>query len=111
MPRVSPNESLISEQSIGTIREGSFGGLCFGNGGLEVLGMAQNHGAELQRQGFEKVYFVIVGPSFKEGDLKKADGRVVGVSHPERQLAHSFGADAPGRGLHPRSEQVLARRF
>jgi hypothetical protein len=37
----------------------------------KFLEYAQNHGAELQRQGFEKVYFVVVGSSFKEGDLNK----------------------------------------
>lgn len=25
----------------------------------------------MQRQGFDKLYFVVVGPSFKDGDLKK----------------------------------------
>ncbi|HEV3136593.1 MAG TPA: hypothetical protein VGZ26_01795 [Pirellulales bacterium] len=30
-----------------------------------------NHGKELQRQGFEKLYFVVVGPSFRESDLTR----------------------------------------
>ncbi len=32
---------------------------------------AQHHGVELQGQGFEKLYFVVVGSSFKEADLRK----------------------------------------
>ena len=62
-----------------------------------IIDAKGSFGAELQRRGFEKVYFVVVASSFKDGDLKKTDGRVVVVSDPERQLTHSFGADAHGR--------------
>jgi hypothetical protein len=46
-------------------------GYVLGTEDRKFLEYAQNHGAELQRQGFERVYFVVVGSSFKEGDLKK----------------------------------------
>jgi hypothetical protein len=46
-------------------------GYVLGTEDRKFLEYAQYHGAELQRQGFEKVYFVVVGSSFKEGDLKK----------------------------------------
>jgi len=46
-------------------------GYLLGTEDRKFLEYAQNHGSELQRQGFEKVYFVVVGSSFKEGDLKK----------------------------------------
>jgi Holliday junction resolvase len=46
-------------------------GYVLGTEDRKFLEYAQNHGAELQRQGFEKVYFVVVGSSFKEGDLNK----------------------------------------
>jgi hypothetical protein len=35
------------------------------------LEYAQSQGKELQRQGFEKIYLVAVGSSFRESDLKK----------------------------------------
>lgn len=37
----------------------------------KFLEYARNHGTELKRQGFENIYFVVVGSSFKESDLKK----------------------------------------
>jgi hypothetical protein len=46
-------------------------GYILGTEDRKFLEYAQKHGAELQRQGFEKAYFVVVGSSFKEGDLPK----------------------------------------
>jgi len=46
-------------------------GYVLGTEDRKFLEYARSHGAELQRQGFEKIYFVVVGSSFKEGDLKK----------------------------------------
>ena len=37
----------------------------------KFLDYAVKHGAELLQQGFEKIYVVVVGPSFRESDLKK----------------------------------------
>jgi hypothetical protein len=37
----------------------------------KFLEYARNHGTELKRQGFENIYFVVVGSLFKESDLKK----------------------------------------
>lgn len=37
----------------------------------KFLEYARNHGAELKGRGFENIYFVVVGSSFKDGDLKK----------------------------------------
>lgn len=47
------------------------GGYLLGTEDRKFLEYARQQGAELQRQGFEKLYFVVVGPSFKDGDLKK----------------------------------------
>jgi hypothetical protein len=47
------------------------GGYVLGTEDRKFLEYAHDHGAELQRQGFEKLYFVLVGPSFKDSDLKK----------------------------------------
>jgi hypothetical protein len=77
----------------------------------KFLEYAQNHGAELQRQGFEKVYFVIVGRSFKEGDLKKLTDAL--SASPIRSV-NLLTASAVMRLVEDsirRSEQVLARRF
>jgi hypothetical protein len=46
-------------------------GYVLGTEDRKFLEYAQNHGAELRRQGFENLYFVVVGSSFKEGDLRK----------------------------------------
>lgn len=46
-------------------------GYVLGTEDRKFLEYAQTHGAELQRQGFEKIYFVVVGSSFKESDLRK----------------------------------------
>jgi hypothetical protein len=37
----------------------------------KFLEYARNHGTELKRQGFDNIYFVVVGGGFREGDLKK----------------------------------------
>jgi Holliday junction resolvase len=46
-------------------------GYVMGTEDRKFLEYSRNHGAELQRQGFEKIYFMVVGSSFKENDLKK----------------------------------------
>jgi hypothetical protein len=46
-------------------------GYVLGTEDRKFLEYARKHGAQLQLQGFEKLYFVVVGSSFKEGDLKK----------------------------------------
>ncbi len=46
-------------------------GYVLGTEDRKFLEYARSHGAELQRQGFENLYFVVVGPAFKEGDLRK----------------------------------------
>ena len=46
-------------------------GYTLGTEDRKFLEYALNHGKELQRQGFEKVYLVVVGSSFRESDLKK----------------------------------------
>ena len=46
-------------------------GYVLGTEDRKFLEYARSHGAELQRKGFERLYFVVVGPSFKEGDRKK----------------------------------------
>ncbi|HLZ51743.1 MAG TPA: hypothetical protein VKP61_13410 [Candidatus Acidoferrum sp.] len=46
-------------------------GYVLGTEDRKFLEYARNHGAELQRQGIERVYFIVVGSSFKESDLKK----------------------------------------
>ena len=46
-------------------------GYTLGTEDRKFLEYALDHGKELQRQGFEKVYLVVVGSSFRESDLKK----------------------------------------
>jgi hypothetical protein len=46
-------------------------GYVLGTEDRKFLEYARSHGAELQRQGYDKLYFVVVGSAFKEGDLKK----------------------------------------
>jgi hypothetical protein len=46
-------------------------GYALGTEDRKFLEYAQSHGKELQRQGFEKIYLVVVGSSFRESDLKK----------------------------------------
>ena len=46
-------------------------GYVLGTEDRKFLEYARNHGTELQRQGFENLYFVIVGSAFKDGDLRK----------------------------------------
>jgi hypothetical protein len=46
-------------------------GYVLGTEDRKFLEYARSHGAELRGQGIEKVYFVVVGSSFKESDLKK----------------------------------------
>jgi hypothetical protein len=46
-------------------------GYMLGTEDRKFLDYAVNHGKELQRQGFEKLYFVVVGPSFRESDLTR----------------------------------------
>jgi hypothetical protein len=48
-----------------------FGGYVLGTEDRKFLEYARDQGAELQRQGFDKLYFVVVGPSFRDGDLNK----------------------------------------
>lgn len=47
------------------------GGYVLGTEDRKFLEYARNQGTELRHQGFENIYFVVVGSSFKEGDLKK----------------------------------------
>jgi hypothetical protein len=46
-------------------------GYALGTEDRKFLEYALTHGKELQRQGIEKVYLVVVGPSFRESDLKR----------------------------------------
>jgi hypothetical protein len=51
----------------------------------QFLEYAVKHGKELQSQGFDKIYFVVVASSFREGDLKQlaeylSDSRLRSVS-------------------------------
>lgn len=46
-------------------------GYTLGTEDRKFLEYAVNHGKELQRQGIDKIYLVVVGSSFREGDLKK----------------------------------------
>lgn len=46
-------------------------GYVLGTEDRKFLEYARSHGAELQRQGYENLYFVVVGSAFKEGDLRK----------------------------------------
>ncbi len=47
------------------------GGYVLGTEDRKFLEYARSHGGKLQREGFEKIYFVVVAPSFKERDLEK----------------------------------------
>src|SRR5208282_4358692 len=47
------------------------GGYVLGTEDRKFLEYARAQGTELKRQGFDNLYFVVVGPSFKDGDLKK----------------------------------------
>ncbi len=46
-------------------------GYALGTEDRKFLEYAVNHGKELQRQGFDKIYFVVVGSSFRDSDLTK----------------------------------------
>jgi len=46
-------------------------GYALGTEDRKFLDYAITHGKELHRQGFDHVYFVVVGPSFRESDLKR----------------------------------------
>jgi len=46
-------------------------GYALGTEDRKFLEYALTHGKELQRQGFERIYLVVVGSSFRESDLKK----------------------------------------
>ncbi len=46
-------------------------GYILGTEDRKFLEYARTQGSELKRQGFENLYFVVVAPSFREGDLKK----------------------------------------
>ena len=46
-------------------------GYVLGTEDHKFLEYARAQGTELKRQGFENLYFVVVGPSFRDGDLKK----------------------------------------
>ena len=47
------------------------GGYVLGTEDRKFLEYARAQGTELKRQGFDSLYFVVVGPSFRDGDLKK----------------------------------------
>jgi hypothetical protein len=47
------------------------GGYVLGTEDRKFLEYARSQGAELKRQGFDNLYFVVVGPSFRDGDLSK----------------------------------------
>jgi hypothetical protein len=46
-------------------------GYVLGTEDRKFLEYAKSHGADLQRQGYENLYFVVVGSSFKGGDPEK----------------------------------------
>lgn len=46
-------------------------GYVLGTEDRKFLEYANHHGRELQRQGLDRLYFIVVGPSFKESDLQK----------------------------------------
>ena len=46
-------------------------GYVMGTEDRKFLEYSRSHGVQLQRQGFDRIYFVVVGSSFKQGDLKK----------------------------------------
>ena len=46
-------------------------GYVLGTEDRKFLENARSQGAELKRQGFDNLYFVVVAPSFKDSDLKK----------------------------------------
>ena len=46
-------------------------GYTLGTEDRKFLEYAVTHSTELQKQGFEGIYLVVVGPSFRESDLKK----------------------------------------
>ena len=46
-------------------------GYALGTEDRKFLEYAVTHSKELQRKGFESIYFVVVGPSFRESDLRK----------------------------------------
>jgi len=46
-------------------------GYSLGTEDRKFLEYSCSHGIELQRQGYEKIYFVVVGPNFRESDLGK----------------------------------------
>ncbi|MBB6144279.1 hypothetical protein HNQ77_002231 [Silvibacterium bohemicum] len=46
-------------------------GYVLGTEDRKFLEYANYHGRELQRQGLDRLYFIVVGPSFRESDLKK----------------------------------------
>jgi hypothetical protein len=59
-------------------------GYALGTEDRKFLEYAVKHGKELQTQGFDKIYLVVVAPSFRESDLK--------------QLA-DYLSDSPLRGI------------
>lgn len=46
-------------------------GYVLGTEDRKFLEYAKSHGTSLQRQGLDRLYFVVVGPSFRENDLQK----------------------------------------
>jgi hypothetical protein len=46
-------------------------GYVLGTEDRKFLEYAKSHGADLRRKGFERIYFAVIGSSFKEGDLRK----------------------------------------
>lgn len=46
-------------------------GYTLGTEDRKFLEYAKNHGRELHSQGLKNIYFVVVGPAFRSGDLEK----------------------------------------
>lgn len=57
-------------------------GYVLGTEDRKILEYSKTHGNELQKQGFEKLYFVVVGTTFRDSDLQKL-GESLSESHSE----------------------------
>jgi hypothetical protein len=69
-------------------------GYTLGTEDRKFLEYAVNHGKELQSQGFDKIYLIVVAPSFRDADLK--------------QLAE-YLSDSPLRGVSMIAARALMR--
>lgn len=49
-------------------------GYVLGTEDRKFLDYALKHGPDLQKQGFDKIYLVVVAPSFRESDLRQLEG-------------------------------------